>query len=430
MTPPIKQNEQLAIENIFGKPPGWIIYWGISIGFVFLLVCITISSFISYPDKLYLTGQIMAEARPIEIVSKMDGIIGGLYINDKQFVQNNTSLIAIRSTLSEQDLQSLFSFMNSFENISYIPNYLLLFEPENLQLGEVTSEYSLMIQSFKELENYLNDGSVFVKIKALEKEILHITQLNKSLSKQGDYYEKDVALTEKDYNRNLSLLEQGVIAPIEKEKSESKILTEKRHLEAFKSNVISNDVRIQQLRTQIADITAERKNGCNVRIFNISQQIAQIKGQIIAWDEKFNIKSPTAGQVSFSQNWSVNQYLKSGEVLFTIIPNSVNANYFVEGLLPVNSSGNLKVAQNAIVELENYPSNQFGVLKGEVIDIGLVPTEGNYRVKIKLSKNLITTYKKQIHHSQLLKVKVTINTKEYSLLERLFQNVLDISKNH
>ncbi len=97
--------------------------------------------------------------------------------------------------------------------------------------------------------------------------------------------------------------------------------------------------------------------------------------------------------------------------------------------MPIKSSGTLKVGQKAIVNLENYPSNQYGTVNGIVKDISLLPNEENYRVEIELPEGLKTTYKKEIPIRPSLKANVSINTQEYSLLERIFQNILDITKN-
>ncbi len=310
------------------------------------------------------------------------------------------------------------------------PSWVNLKSPQELTLGELTPSYAILNQTFLEFQNFLRDASVFVKIDVLHKEIDQINKLNKSLNKQREYYHQDVALTEKDYNRNISLEKDGVIAPVDKEKAESKLLNEKRNLEAFKSNIISNDVRVQQLKTQIAELTAERRNGVNTRIFTIIKHIGDIKSKIVEWQDKYIIKSSITGRVALNQNINSNDFIKASEPIITIIPEiSSDQNITVEGLLPIRSSGTLKVGQKAIVNLENYPSNQYGTIHGIVKDISLLPNEDNYRVEIELPKGLKTTYNKEIPIRPSLKANVSINTQEYSLLERIFQNILDITKN-
>jgi HlyD family secretion protein len=368
--------------------------------------------------------------KPIEIVPKVSGLIDSLFEDDKSIVKRGDVLLTIQSTLDENSIAQFYSFAESFKAVAHIPNYLNVKAPHELKLGELTPSYANLNQTFLEFQNFLRDASVFVKIDALHKEIEQINKLNKSLNKQGEFYHQDVALTEKDYNRNISLEKDGVIAPVDKEKAESKLLNEKRNLEAFESNIIRNDIRGQQLKTQIAELTAERRNGVNTRTFTIIQQIDDIKSRIVEWQDKYVIKSPITGRVAFNQSINSNDFIKASEPLITIIPELNNDQTIViEGLLPIKSSGTLKVGQKAIVNLDNYPSNQYGTIHGIVKDISLLPNEDNYRVEIELPEGLNTTYNKEIPIRPSLKANVSINTQEYSLLERIFQNILDITKN-
>ncbi|HMU04799.1 MAG TPA: hypothetical protein PJ990_14295, partial [Saprospiraceae bacterium] len=277
----VQKEEHLAIENIFGKPPGWILNWGITLGFIFIIICFGFAYFIKYPDKLSMQGELIVGHKPVEILPKVSGLIDSLYVEDKSFVEKGSVLINIKSTSEEKSFQQFYIFAQSFKSINHIPDYLIIKAPIELKLGELSPSYTTLNQAFLEFQNYLRDVSVFVKNDALEKEIKQINKLNGSLNKQGEYYHQDVSLTEKDYNRNLTLEKEGVIAQVDREKAESKLLNEKRNLEAFQSNIISNDVRIQQLKTQIAELTAQRRNGLNIRVFNINQQIDDLKSKIV-----------------------------------------------------------------------------------------------------------------------------------------------------
>lgn len=426
----VQKEEHLAIENIFGKPPGWILNWGITLGFIFLIVCFGVAYFIKYPDKLNMQGELIVGQKPIEIVPKVSGLIDSLFAEDKSIVNRGNVLLTIQSTLDQKSIVQFYSFEESFKQVDHIPNYLYIELPQELNLGELTPNYAILNQTFLEFQNFLRDASVFVKIDALQKEIEQINKLNNSLNKQGEYYHQDMSLTEKDYNRNLSLEKDGVIAPVDREKAESKLLNEKRNLEAFKSNIISNEVKIQQLKTQIAELTAERRNGLYTRIFTINQRIDDLKSKIVEWQDKYIIKAPISGRVAYNQSTNPNDFIKASEPFISIIPEiNKEQTLTIEGFLPIKSSGTMKVGQKAIVNLENYPSNQYGTVNGIVKDISLLPNEDNYRVKIELPEGLTTTYNKEIPIRPSLKVIVSINTQEYSLLERIFQNILDITKN-
>jgi hypothetical protein len=111
------------------------------------------------------------------------------------------------------------------------------------------------------------------------------------------------------------------------------------------------------------------------------------------------------------------------------VPHHTGSNYIAQGKLPLKAAGTLQAGQNAILELESYPSTQYGVVQAKVADFSTIPNEDSYLVGLSLPTPFVTTYKKEIPQNQNLTANVTIQTKEYSLLERLFQNVLDVVVN-
>jgi len=79
--------------------------------------------------------------------------------------------------------------------------------------------------------------------------------------------------------------------------------------------------------------------------------------------------------------------------------------------------------------LQNFPENEYGILRGTVRHISLVPVQNGeaayYSVEIALSNGLITTYKKELPYLSDMQGQADIITEDLSLLERL---VLPIKK--
>ena len=428
-TPDTQKEEIFAIQNIFGKPPGWLVNWGITAAFLFLIVCLGIAAFVKYPDKLVMPAKLFTENPPVEIVSKLNAEIDSIHIRDKSPAKRGDVLLKFRSTVDELDLDALRSFFARISSIDYIPEYLNVDVPKGLNLGIMSTSYTSMVQQYEEFQLFLRQSAVFTKIKTLSNEIEQIKQLNLSLTKQEGFYEKDVALTEKDFSRHTTLREQGVIADVEKEKAESKILNEKRNLEAFKSQKLNNEVRIEQLKSQIADLTGDRSSGVSTRIFTIQQMKEKIINEIKEWEELHIMKAPFDADISYTKYLSKNQFVKAGDIILTCVPHHTGNSYIAQGKLPLKAAGTLQVGQNAILELESYPSTQYGVVQAKVADFSAIPNEDSYLVGLTLPAPFITTYKKEIPQNQNLTANVTIQTKEYSLLERLFQNVMDVVVN-
>jgi multidrug resistance efflux pump len=423
-------DEFSTIENIFGKPPGWIINWGITLGFIFLMVCFGVANFIRYPDKLHMQGTLIAGQKPIEIGSKVSGNIDSLFVKDKDEVRKGDVLLTLQSTSKHSCINQFLDFYDSFLQVNQIEKYHRIKAPIYLELGELTPEYTSLVQLYHEFQNYLLDVSISVKIAALENEVLQLNRLNHSLNKQVNYYTQEVSLTEKDYKRNYNLEKDGVVATIDKEKAESKLLTDQRNMEAFRASIIGNNVRIQQLKLQIAGHIADRENGINTRIILLNKQFKDLNSKILEWQDKYILKSPISGKIAFKININAKDYIESSKPILSVVPEmSKNKNLIIEGLLPLKSSGTLKVGHIAYIQLDNFPSNKYGIIKGIVNDISLIPNEDNYLVKVELPAGLRTSYKMNIQIQPQLKASVSINTEEYTLLERLFQNIMDVARN-
>jgi HlyD family secretion protein len=97
--------------------------------------------------------------------------------------------------------------------------------------------------------------------------------------------------------------------------------------------------------------------------------------------------------------------------------------------LPVARSGKVKPGQKVNIRLQNFPENEYGILRGTVKNISLTPTQNGgmayYSVEITLNDGLITTYKKELPYISDMQGQADIITEDISFLERL---VLPIKK--
>jgi HlyD family secretion protein len=425
----IRNEEQMAIENVFPNPPNWITYWGITVIFLILIASLILAGLLKYPDQLQMSGVLTTINPPIEVLAKETAQIDSLYVSDKSNVAAQDIVLTLKSVTKKASvdfLKSYISTLDSNNNIVYIKRNRV---PEIADLGDLTTNFVQLTQSIVSLKNYMAQKNYYYKIKSLEKEINYTIRLNRSFEKQLQLNDKDYVLTGKDYARNESLWKNGVISSVDKEKSEQKYLQESKQLESFKMNLINNNIRIQQLKSQQSDIKMERDNEIIKLHTDINKNIDNIKFDISKWEDLFIIKTPISGKLSFKEFLTNNQIVTAAKPVFSVIPSDSQELYIIRGKLPIKSSGTLALGQKAIVTLVNYPSNIYGTLTGIVDDISSIPSEDKYSVTLKLPNQLNTNYKKTIPKQQNLTVDVQIKTKEYSLLDRLFQNFMGAIKN-
>lgn len=115
-----------------------------------------------------------------------------------------------------------------------------------------------------------------------------------------------------------------------------------------------------------------------------------------------------------------------------IVPS--NQGIFIgKALLPIDRSGKVKVGQTVNIRFDNFPETEFGIVKGYVKNISLVPSKDNnisqYVVEIGFSNELKTTYDKVLPFLPKMEGRADIITDDLSLLERILLPIKNILKN-
>ncbi|MBA0884202.1 HlyD family secretion protein [Flavobacterium sp. BBQ-18] len=94
---------------------------------------------------------------------------------------------------------------------------------------------------------------------------------------------------------------------------------------------------------------------------------------------------------------------------------------------PSLNSGKIRTGQEINIRLVNYPDREFGMLKGIVKTISLIPDkEGNLFIDVSFPNALETSYNKQIIFQQEMSGTAEIVTEDLRLIERLLYQFRDI----
>jgi HlyD family secretion protein len=121
----------------------------------------------------------------------------------------------------------------------------------------------------------------------------------------------------------------------------------------------------------------------------------------------------------------------AGSEIFTIVPEN-EFSIIGKAMLPIARSGKVETGQKVNIRLENFPENEYGILRGVVQNISLVPVQQGetayYILEIALPGKLHTTYKKELPYLPNMQGRADIVTDDISLLERLILPVKKILK--
>ncbi len=182
-------------------------------------------------------------------------------------------------------------------------------------------------------------------------------------------------------------------------------------------------MQLATLQESLFDIKFQYLNKKEELELHLKSLIMQLQTGIDNWELAYLLKSPIDGRITFTNYWVENQNVTAGEQVFNIVPLNTRE-YIGRALLPMERSGKVEIGQKVNIDFSNFPSNEFGTVKGIIQNISLVATESNnqnyYLIEIVFPNKLHTNYQKELPFIPEMKGKASIITKNISLLERIF----------
>jgi multidrug resistance efflux pump len=220
------------------------------------------------------------------------------------------------------------------------------------------------------------------------------------LLEQKEIGQTELSLKKKELERYQMLHQKGVISTQEWETKNIDYLQQEKNIRNLSS-------LISQTRSSINDLSKDSQNTevnkskDDINLYrNTIQAFNQLKKSISDWEQAYVLRSTIAGEVSYLQVWSENQFVNVGDNVFSIIP-TAEKNFVGKVKAPAQNSGKLKIGQEVQIRLANYPDREFGIIQGKVQSISMIPDkDGNLLLDISLPHGLQTSYHKQIKLQQ------------------------------
>lgn len=423
-------NEELNIyseevKDVLANPPKAIFRWGNTLLLVFIGVILFLSWLIKYPDIVIGQAILTTEIPPQKEFARVSGKIDSLFVENYQAVKQNTPLALIENTANYADVCYLKSILDTL-SINQSSFNFPLNEMPMLFLGEIENQFSLFENSYvqyllnRESNSYLNNDLTNKYTLSQLKYRLQTSINQEEINKEELIYKR------KDLERTEKLFAKGVVSAQEYENKKLEFLQAERGLKNM-------SVSISQIKESISNTNNLKKQTTitNIReeinlLKAVMQSLDQLKSAIKEWELKYLFKSNVDGKVSFMKVWNKNQFINTGDFVFTIIPNNYSS-YICKVQVPILNSGKIKSGQQVNIKLSSYPDNEYGILKGKVQDISLIPNnEGLYLLDVLLPKKLMTNYNKEIEFKQEMQGSAEIITEDLRLIERIFFQFKDI----
>lgn len=406
------------VQEVMGHMPSWILRWGITLFFVIILTLLIGSFFFRYPDTITATMTLTSDNPAVQIIARANGRLTSLYIEDKQKVGSGDYLAVIENTAVTEDILQL---RNTLIPIVNEPDTALLFfnAERELKLGNAQSLYTNFLRSLYDFKNYKVLNYYPQKINSLRKQIGKYEVYHRNLIGQLQIQQEQYEIGKKQYDRDSILFEEGILAAADLEVTRTQLLQKRTVYEQLKASIDNLQIQIGDLEADILDYELQQAEKEKVLYQNYSVAAEQLLNEINNWELNYVLKASVSGIVSFTQIRYVNQYVTANEIVFNIVPGE-KEQLIGKAMLPAQRSGKVKVGQRVIIRFTSYPDQEFGIVKGQVSSISLVPNQNNYMIEILLPDGLHTNYKKELPFSPEMEAQADIITDDLRLIERFF----------
>jgi HlyD family secretion protein len=416
------------LQEIMGKIPSWILRRGITVLFLIVVILLAGSYFFKYPDVIEAPIVLTGSTPPADIVAFSSGKLNMLNTADKQDVKTGDYLAVINNPARTEDVLYLKRFLDSLDperdSIPAMPE-------KNLQLGVMQPTYLSFYVTLFSYSEYMRLQYYPNKMKITKERIARYEEQRRSLLRQQEITNEQYALTNKNHERSSTMHEKGGISGKELDESKNRQLQGQLTQENMLTTI--NDMRIQiaRLHESLMDMEYQHAEKMNDFRAQIRSAVSRIRTEIRTWEMTYVLMSPIDGRITFTRYWTSNQNVQAGDAVFTVIPSS-ESRILGRASLPVARSGKVKKGRHVNVRLDNFPDSEFGILRGTVDNISLVPTASGesmyYVVEIRLPDGLRTNYKKTLPYRPNMQGRADIITDDMSLLERFIMPLRKIFK--
>jgi multidrug efflux pump subunit AcrA (membrane-fusion protein) len=406
-----------------------------------ILVCsitalmVLLAYVVQYPDIVTGSISVSAESPPLELVVEQSGRLRINHIVSQQNINSGQLIAWIDNPTDPNIVEHVSRLLKTVElpvdDAFSIYNRL----PKKLNLGELNTAYFNFVSSLRQLADHQRHKLYDAQEKTLGKVLNEQKDALETLKEKEQLSKNNLDISDKFLDRYNVLLEKKVISQGEYDKAiSSRISVQDQLKSSFRSTGAQRE-EISKTENSIQEnrITKQEKE------LQLEQELLaafnDLLDKIVAWEKKYTIRSPINGQAQFVKFWTDNQFVQAGQPIFSIVPKE--SNIIGKVILPINGAGKVKVGQEVIVKLADFPYMEYGYVKALIQNISLVsgtvqmgaekPVD-SYLLIVSFPKGLITNYGTKLDFKFETKGSAEIITKKRRLIERFFDNLKYIQK--
>lgn len=417
-----KSEEVQAI--IDRMPTYWVKWVALCVG-ILMGVIVLLGFLIQYPDTVDGQISVTATTAPVRLVANSNGRINLLQANKAQ-LQKGDVIAYLESGANYKHILWVENMLNALnENVSSKKISL----PDTLILGEVSSAYNAFLLAYLQYERVLTSSIYGTMRQNLQQQIRSDEAVIANLDNEMQLKKQILRTSANQLRKDSLLLAAKGISEQEYQRQRNAHLSLQEAQLNLQSNRLMKQSEVSRNQLEIQRILLEETETKEKAYSDFITRKNELSNGINLWKERYLQYAPVAGELEFLGFWRDNSFVQAGQELFSVIPDKNNI--LGEVMIPSFGAGKIETGQTANVKINNYPYDEYGLMKGVVKSVSRITNKlktqngdvDAYLVLISFPEGTVTNFGKTLPLDFESKGTAEIITKRKRLIERLFDNL-------
>jgi hypothetical protein len=407
------------VEEIMSYIPNRIIRWGLTVIFAVFATLLIGTYCYKSPEIIKAPMILTTKNPPVSLISKSTGKIDRLFAVDGQIIIEKGNIALINNPTDFAHFLILKKELaDCFKIVDWDDQVFTFDLSDHLTLGELQESFGPFLKSRNNFKHYLTQNFLPKKIALINKQIVKQEEYYETLNRQREIQQNDLTLSGKSFTRDSLLYQKQTISESEYEKSRQLFLSKKSAFIGYEAGLRTTESSILQMQSSKVELQMQHERELSEYRLSLDESMQNLENAIHLWEEKYLVASPIKGKLTYTSIWSVNQEVKTGELIATIIPIE-ESSIIAKAVIPPSGFGKVQIGQRVNIKLSGFPYMEFGMLRGKIKSISLVPDAKGYIADIELSEGMTSSYREKLKFIQQMDGTAEIITKEMRLITRL-----------
>lgn len=378
---------------------------------------------VEYPDVISGEITVTGTKPPVRMVASVSGCIH-LLKADRSRVRRGDVVAHIECGASYKDM----CWLDTLCRTPLSPTSQLALPPD-LSLGPLSASFNAFVLAYSGYD-LLRRTRVYTNLRAsLDAQHAAGVQVEENLHRELVLTQAMMATLQRQYGQDSLLYRSGAISKAELEAQAQALMESRQKESGHKSSILQKRAEISTIALERAKVEVTVSEELAAAYQTLLARFNVLAGELQQWREHYVLSAQTDGMLEYLGFWRENEYVSAEQPLFAVSP--VENEWVGELVVPSYGAGKIREGQAVNILLNDYPSVEFGHIRGRVAAISTVGLEmknaeralPSYKVLVKLPQGPLSNYGKQLRLNPNTKGVGRILTARRRLIERLFDNL-------